>query len=91
MSNLKRSPQEDEAREQKQRSSPGNDSASDTPKDLAPQDAASRDVMDRATTSDDPEEREEAQLDDAVESTFPASDPVAPPNQITRVEVPKRP
>ncbi|HEY8606164.1 MAG TPA: hypothetical protein VIM12_03485 [Noviherbaspirillum sp.] len=91
MSNLKRSPQEDERKEPKERSSHGNDSKSVTPKDVAPQDVTSRDVKARPTNSDDPEEREEAQLDDAVEATFPASDPVAAPNQITRVEVPKAP
>ncbi|GIZ52051.1 hypothetical protein [Noviherbaspirillum aridicola] len=91
MSNLKRSPEEDERKEPKERSSQGDNSQSVTPKDVAPQDVTSRDVHARKTDSDDPEEREEAQLDDAVEQTFPASDPVAPPNQVTRVEVPKQP
>lgn len=89
MSNLTRSPEEDERKEPKERSSQGDNSASVTPKDVAPQDAASRDLTKRPTDSKDPEEKEEAQLDDAVEATFPASDPVAPPNQVTRIDVPK--
>ena len=89
MSNLKRSPQEDEAREASERSSHGNNPLSVTPKDVAPQDAASRDVVKRKLDSADPEEREQELLDDAVELTFPASDPLAVTGGVTRVEVPK--
>lgn len=89
MSNLKRSSQEDEKQSPSERASPGNNSVSQTPKDVSPQDAAARDVVERKMASDDPEEREEAQLDDAVESTFPASDPVAIPGNSTRIDVPK--
>lgn len=67
-------------------SSFGTDSPSVTPKDVSPHDAASRDVIARKTTSPDPEEREQELLDDAVELTFPASDPVAVAGGITRVE-----
>ncbi|HZW20982.1 hypothetical protein [Noviherbaspirillum sp.] len=90
MSNLKRSSAEDEKREPKERSSHGTQSASQTPKDVSPQDAASKDVTDRKMCSDDPEEKEQELLDDAVELTFPASDPVAG-GGITRVDVPKQP
>lgn len=70
-------------------SSPGTHSRSVTPKDLEPQDAASRDVMERKTDSTNQDEKEEALLDDAVELTFPASDPLAVAGGITRIEVPK--
>jgi hypothetical protein len=89
MSNPKRSPQED--KEPKERSSHGDQSASVTPKDVASHEAASRDEVTRNTASPDPDERQEAQLDDAVESTFPASDPVAVPHHTTRIDVPKAP
>lgn len=75
MSNLKRPPAQDE--EIEPTSSPGNQSKSVTPKDVSPHDAAARDVKERKTCSDDPEEKEEELLDDAVELTFPASDPIA--------------
>jgi hypothetical protein len=91
MSNLKRSAEEDERKEPKERSSHGDNSASVTPKDVAPQDVSSRDVTKRPTDSADRSEKEEAQLDDAVEQTFPASDPVAAPNHVTRIDVPKQP
>lgn len=60
-------------------SSPGAQAVSETPKDLAPEDAASRDVTERCLTSDDLERMAQAMLDEAVEETFPASDPIAVP------------
>lgn len=75
MSNLKRPPEQDEEKEPT--SSPGDQSKSVTPKDVSPQDASAKDVKERKTCSDDPDEKEEEMLDDAVESTFPASDPIA--------------
>lgn len=80
MSNLKRSSREDEKKQaQDLPSSMGNDSKSVTPKDVTAQDAAAHDVTERKTRSDDPEEKEQEMLDDAVELTFPASDPIAIP------------
>lgn len=90
MSNSKRSSAEDEMKEPDERSSYGNNSPSQTPKDVSQQDAAARDVIERKTCSDDPDEKEQELLDDAVELTFPASDPVAG-GGITRIEVPKQP
>lgn len=75
---------------EEKKSSYGINSAAQTPKDVAPEDASARDVTERKIASDDPEEREQAQLDDAVESTFPASDPVPAGGGVTRVEVPKK-
>ena len=60
-------------------SSPGINSPSVTPKDVSPQDASSKDVRERKTACDDPEQREQEMLDDAVDMTFPASDPIAIP------------
>lgn len=76
MSNLPEDPNRDEVPAEL-RSSFGDNSPSETPKDVAPQDAASRDIVERKIASSDPEERVEALLDDAVEMTFPASDPLA--------------
>ena len=91
MSNLKRSSEEDEKRAPTEQSSQGTNSASQTPKDVSPQDAASKDVTDRKVCSDDRDEKEKELLDDAVELTFPASDPIAASGGITRIDVPKQP
>lgn len=60
-------------------SSPGNNPRSMTPKDVAPTDAAARDEKQRQLALDEAarDEYEEEMLDDAVEMTFPASDPIA--------------
>lgn len=47
------------------------------PKDISSKDASWADLHERKTTSDNPEERTEALLDEAVDESFPASDPVA--------------
>ncbi len=78
MSKSRRTADQDEKKQpQEQPSSQGNNSKSVTPKDVSPQDASARDVIERKILSDDADEREEELLDDAVESTFPASDPIA--------------
>jgi hypothetical protein len=59
--------------------SPGDNPVEITPKDISPSDAAARDMRVRPIASPDPEERGEALLDDAIEDTFPASDPIALP------------
>jgi hypothetical protein len=92
MSNLKKGREEDKQDKQKEpeeSASHGTHSPSVTPKDVGPQDAASKDVVERKTTSDDPDEKEQELLDDAVEMTFPASDPPAVTGGTTRIEVPK--
>lgn len=92
MSNQKRSSEEDEKRRPKERSSQGDNSASQTPKDVSSKHAASKDVTDRKLQSDDPDEKEQEMLDDAVELTFPASDPVSTASGgVTRIDVPKQP
>lgn len=47
------------------------------PKDISPKDAAWADLTERKIASANPDEHKEALLDEAVEDTFPASDPVA--------------
>jgi hypothetical protein len=61
-------------------SSQGDNSKSVTPKDVPSRTAASDDVKARKTTSEDVDEKQEEMLDDAVEMTFPASDPIAIPS-----------
>jgi hypothetical protein len=82
-------PADDQQNKSKQRSSPGIHSPSVTPKDVRSKHASSKDVKARKTTSDDPEEKEQALLDDAVDMTFPASDPIAVTGGVTRIEKPK--
>ncbi|HJV53887.1 MAG TPA: hypothetical protein VJ652_20640 [Noviherbaspirillum sp.] len=60
-------------------SSHGIQSPAVTPPDLVPEDAASRDVTEHKLHSDDLEERAQALLDEAIEETFPASDPISIP------------
>lgn len=71
-------------------SSPGKNSLAVTPKDVGDDSASERDVVARAITSADPELRQQEQLDDAIELTFPASDPVAVTGGITRIERPAK-
>jgi hypothetical protein len=61
----------------KRPSSPGDSPLTLTPFDVSPDSAAWRDLTPRNITSSDPEEREDALLDEAIELTFPASDPIA--------------
>jgi len=79
MSKSKRTAQEDKKQPQEYNSSPGDNSPSVTPKDVSSKDASAKDVTARKTCSDDIEEKEQELLDDAVEMTFPASDPIAIP------------
>lgn len=58
-------------------SSPGKNSRSMTPKDVSSKDAASKDITERHLASGERDDREENLLDDAVDMTFPASDPTA--------------
>ena len=61
-------------------SSRGKNSLAVTPKDVGPEHSTSRDITERNIASDNIEEREEAILDDALELTFPASDPISVPS-----------
>ncbi|MGZ3252998.1 MAG: hypothetical protein ACXU7D_01660 [Burkholderiaceae bacterium] len=61
-------------------SSQGDASLSVTPKDVSPDYAAAKDVAERKIHSDDLDERQEAWLDEAIDLTFPASDPISVPS-----------
>ena len=58
-------------------SSPGINSRSMTPKDVSQQAVTSKDLTERHLASGSVDAREENLLDDAVDLTFPASDPIA--------------
>jgi hypothetical protein len=91
MSNLKRKPGNEKSPGKGTSSSRGDNSVAETPKDVSPDDASYKDVTERHLASDDADQRQEDLLDDAVESTFPASDPPAVAGGITRIDVPKQP
>ncbi len=57
-----------------------------TPKDVEPGDASAQDQIARRTDSPDADERQQAQLDDANDLSFPASDPTSVAGGITRIE-----
>lgn len=63
----------------RQASSQGDSPVEVTPKDVTPDDASWRDRTERKIASNNTEEREDALLDEAVDLTFPASDPIAIP------------
>lgn len=60
-------------------SSHGDSPVDMVPKEISPDDAAWRDRTERKLCSDDEDERQEALTDEAIELTFPASDPPAIP------------
>ena len=66
-------------------------SASVTPKDVEPDKVTAKDVVERHLDSADPEEKQQELLDDAIELTFPASDPLAVTGGVTRIEKPASP
>lgn len=63
-------------------------SVSVTPKDIEPDKASAKDVIERHLDSSDPEEKQQEKLDDAIELTFPASDPLSVTGGVTRIEKP---
>ncbi len=69
-------------------SSQGDTSPSVTPKDVQACCASAKDVVERHLDSSDPEEKAQEMLDDAIELSFPASDPPAVTGGVTRIEVP---
>lgn len=88
MASTKSTPDEDR-QQSAQHASKGNNSVAQTPKDVSPDDATARDITERNIAAEDTNEKQEALLDDAVELTFPASDPLAVTGGVTRIEVPK--
>ncbi len=65
----------------------GDNSLSVTPKDVKSDGAAAHDVVARHLDSLDPDEKQQELLDDAIELSFPASDPPSV-GGITRIEKP---
>ncbi len=57
-----------------------------TPKDVEPGDATAQDQFERRLDSPDPDERQQDLLDDAIELSFPASDPPSVAGGVTRIE-----
>lgn len=72
-------------RPQRRPSSHGLASRVMTPKDISPEDASWADRQERDIHAEDCEQRQEALLDDAIELSFPASDPVA---ELPQAQVP---
>ncbi len=70
--------------------STGDNSLSMTPKDVSPGDASVRDQVARHMDSSDPDEKQQEALDDAIELSFPASDPTSVAGGITRIEKPRQ-
>ncbi len=69
----------------------GDNSLSVTPKDVSPDEVTSQDTVVRHMDSPDPDEREQEMLDDAIDLSFPASDPPSVAGGVTRIEVPPHP
>lgn len=88
MSNTKRPQTANSTTEPGRTASPGDNPVSVTPKDLNPGDAAAKDLTERHLRSSDPEEKQQELLDDAIELSFPASDPPAVAGGVTRIEKP---
>lgn len=68
-------------------SSCGDMSLSVTPKDVEAHDASAQDMTVRQLQSADPEEKAQAMLDEAIDLTFPASDPLAVTGGVTRIDM----
>jgi hypothetical protein len=69
----------------------GETSLSVTPKDVDERDASAQDITERHLQSDDSDERQQEMLDEAIDLSFPASDPPATIGGVTRIDIPKSP
>lgn len=85
MSSVERTFQDEYVKQPEKRSSFGNHSPFEMPKDISPHSAAVRDLTERNKSSSNLNEEVEALLDDA----FPASDPIAVRSGIARIEISK--
>ena len=70
-------------------SSFGDTSLSVTPKDVNEQDASAQDMTERDLQSSEPNQKQQDLLDEAIDLSFPASDPSAIASGRTRITVPK--
>ena len=69
----------------------GETSLSVTPKDVDEKDASAQDMTERHLQSEDSEEKQQEMLDEAIDLSFPASDPPATIGGVTRIDLPKSP
>jgi hypothetical protein len=67
----------------------GDTSLSVTPKDVNERDASAQDMTQRDLQSDEPDQKQQDLLDEAIDLSFPASDPSAIASGRTRITVPK--
>ena len=70
-------------------SSFGDTSLSVTPKDVNERDASAQDMTQRDLQSDEPDQKQQDLLDEAIDLSFPASDPSAIASGRARTTVPK--
>ena len=70
-------------------SSFGDTSLSVTPKDVNERDASAQDMTQRDLQSDEPDQKQQDLLDEAIDLSFPASDPSAIASGRARITVPK--
>jgi hypothetical protein len=70
-------------------SSFGDTSLSVTPKDVNERDASAQDMTERDLQSDEPDQKQQDLLDEAIDLSFPASDPSAIASGRARITVPK--
>ena len=70
-------------------SSFGDTSRSVTPKDVNACDASAQDITERHLLSNHPVEKQQNLLDEAIDLSFPASDPSAIESGMTRFKLPK--
>ena len=83
-------PQIDKAKEDSHaQSSFGDTSLSVTPKDVNVRDASAQDMTQRDLQSDESDQKQQDLLDEAIDLSFPASDPSAISSGRTRITVPK--
>lgn len=69
----------------------GETSLSVTPKDVDERDASAQDITERHLQSGDSDEKQQEMLDEAIDLSFPASDPPATIGGVTRIDIPKSP
>ncbi len=67
-------------------SSPGDSPRVETPREISPDNASWCDRTERDISADDEDTRTDALLDEAIDLSFPASDPIAIPSSPTERE-----
>lgn len=88
--NIQLKPQIDKSeKDSNAQSSFGDTSLSVTPKDVNERDASAQDMTQRDLQSDEPDQKQQDLLDEAIDLSFPASDPSAIASGRTRITVPK--